>query len=382
MSGPSQDVRRVLSVDSTVVRERRVRSRGEKSEASCIYTAMKLYTRRGDEGRSRINGPGDLHKSEEIFEALGAVDEANSFLGLARQTCKDAALKDDHPGYPGPTARCRFRPVHSVWRCPARRAMSSPHVRGRDPSDGRVDRRRGRSHAAADQLRAPGDLDPFRYETSDYAGYYGSKDVPAGVFPPMPETDKTDPKTWGRVDLNQMKDFVVGIPESVQTVTELFQKENPLFLFYFAINAFKNLLAKSKRPVYPGVAGTTSGSDAAIHRLDRSDRAPRALQPAASPPIPNHTPVSSKAFVPATVAHELSKAYIANMNPVSWASDALSGFGLFPNRVSAPVTHLADKMNEFGANHGVFGSAASSVLHGDSWKCGLLRVATVGNASC
>eukprot|EP00899_Mesostigma_viride_P011936 jgi/Mesvir1/20743/Mv06383-RA.1 len=56
---------------------------------------MKLYTRRGDEGRSRINGPGDLHKSEEIFEALGAVDEANSFLGLARQTCKDAALKDD-----------------------------------------------------------------------------------------------------------------------------------------------------------------------------------------------------------------------------------------------------------------------------------------------
>eukprot|EP00899_Mesostigma_viride_P002837 jgi/Mesvir1/12554/Mv21758-RA.1 len=109
---------------------------------------------------------------------------------------------------------------------------------------------------------------------------------------------------------------------------------------------------------------------------------PRALQPAASPPIPNHTPVSSKAFVPATVAHELSKAYIANMNPVSWASDALSGFGLFPNRVSAPVTHLADKMNEFGANHGVFGSAASSVLHGDSWKCGLLRVATVGNASC
>eukprot|EP00899_Mesostigma_viride_P001522 jgi/Mesvir1/11370/Mv10270-RA.1 len=299
-------------------------------------------------------------------------------------------LSKDEPGYLTPDSMVVFRFVHSV---------SLPGVRVRDLHGFHGDF--VYVHGGA------GDLDPFRYETSDYAGYYGSKDVPAGVFPPMPETDKTDPKTWGRVDLNQMKDFVVGIPESVQTVTELFQKENPLFLFYFAINAFKNLLAKSKRPVYPGadyeatrVSQLHPRSKNGEHPATRPEEPsaplvdvgphagsivpvqPRALQPAASPPIPNHTPVSSKAFVPATVAHELSKAYIANMNPVSWASDALSGFGLFPNRVSAPVTHLADKMNEFGANHGVFGSAASSVLHGDSWKCGLLRVATVGNASC
>eukprot|EP00899_Mesostigma_viride_P001131 jgi/Mesvir1/11018/Mv21435-RA.1 len=288
---------------------------------------MKLYTRRGDEGRSRINGPGDLHKSEEIFEALGAVDEANSFLGLARQTCKDAALKDDvipdiqarlldvgsalstPCGDARRDARCRLRmfedviltearampPVHPIFIGTGQMAGSTSSVDGdarrpfEHPSNINIYTFRFVHSVSLPGVRVrdlhgfhgdfvyvhggAGDLDPFRYETSDYAGYYGSKDVPAGVFPPMPETDKTDPKTWGRVDLNQMKDFVVGIPESVQTVTELFQKENPLFLFYFAINAFKNLLAKSKRPVYPGVAGTTSGSDAAIHRLDRIDRA-------------------------------------------------------------------------------------------------------------
>eukprot|EP00899_Mesostigma_viride_P017376 jgi/Mesvir1/2563/Mv10308-RA.1 len=115
---------------------------------------MKLYTRRGDEGRSRINGPGDLHKSEEIFEALGAVDEANSFLGLARQTCKDAALKDDVPVRPQRfAAGVRVRDLHGFHG-------DFVYVHG-----------------------GAGDLDPFRYETSDYAGYYGSKDVPAGVFP-------------------------------------------------------------------------------------------------------------------------------------------------------------------------------------------------------
>lgn len=110
--------------------------------------------------------------------------------------------------------------------------------------------------------------------------------------------------------------------------------------------------------------------------------APKAIQPAPSPPIPNHGPTSSRAFVPASVAHEVSKAYVANMNPLSWASDALSAFGLFPNRVSKPIAGLADKVNEFGADHGVVGSVSSAVLHGDSLKCGLLRVATVGNAHC
>lgn len=56
---------------------------------------MKLYTRRGDHGHTRINGPGDLHKSDDIFEALGTVDELNCFIGLARQTCTDVTLRRD-----------------------------------------------------------------------------------------------------------------------------------------------------------------------------------------------------------------------------------------------------------------------------------------------
>jgi len=48
----------------------------------------KIYTRAGDGGKTRLATGEDLPKDDARVEAYGAVDEANSVLGVARQEAK------------------------------------------------------------------------------------------------------------------------------------------------------------------------------------------------------------------------------------------------------------------------------------------------------
>ena len=50
-----------------------------------------FYTRKGDEGSTGLLGSGRVMKSDPQIEVLGAIDEANASLGLARSLCSDAA---------------------------------------------------------------------------------------------------------------------------------------------------------------------------------------------------------------------------------------------------------------------------------------------------
>lgn len=56
---------------------------------------MKIYTRTGDTGSTALFGGGRVPKDDARVAAYGAVDEANSALGLAR-----AALADQAPDTP------------------------------------------------------------------------------------------------------------------------------------------------------------------------------------------------------------------------------------------------------------------------------------------
>jgi len=52
---------------------------------------MKLFSGRGDEGKTDLLGEYRLEKTEPVFDSLGSLDEANEFLGLA----KSAVRSDD-----------------------------------------------------------------------------------------------------------------------------------------------------------------------------------------------------------------------------------------------------------------------------------------------
>ncbi|OGO70341.1 MAG: ATP:cob(I)alamin adenosyltransferase [Chloroflexi bacterium RBG_19FT_COMBO_56_12] len=58
------------------------------------YPVTKFYTRSGDDGFSSRLGEGRLPKHDDLFEAIGALDEASSALGVARATCQAAQTQD------------------------------------------------------------------------------------------------------------------------------------------------------------------------------------------------------------------------------------------------------------------------------------------------
>jgi len=55
---------------------------------------MRIYTRTGDRGDTGLSGGGRARKSDLRVEALGAVDEANAALGVARTHTGGDALLD------------------------------------------------------------------------------------------------------------------------------------------------------------------------------------------------------------------------------------------------------------------------------------------------
>lgn len=53
----------------------------------------EFYTRRGDEGYTGVIGDQNVLKSDSRIEALGAIDEANAALGMARSLSKSGEVK-------------------------------------------------------------------------------------------------------------------------------------------------------------------------------------------------------------------------------------------------------------------------------------------------
>ena len=46
---------------------------------------MKIYTKTGDKGTTSLYTGDRLPKNDSVFDCLGAVDELNAHLGLARE---------------------------------------------------------------------------------------------------------------------------------------------------------------------------------------------------------------------------------------------------------------------------------------------------------
>jgi cob(I)alamin adenosyltransferase len=58
------------------------------TESGYNYAMTKFYSRTGDDGTTGLLGEGRARKDAPRLEAVGALDEANAALGMARATCQ------------------------------------------------------------------------------------------------------------------------------------------------------------------------------------------------------------------------------------------------------------------------------------------------------
>ena len=65
---------------------------------------MAIYTKTGDDGDTALFGGGRVPKNDRRVEAYGAVDELNSFVGLALTSLTDVDADPDADGGPDPDA--------------------------------------------------------------------------------------------------------------------------------------------------------------------------------------------------------------------------------------------------------------------------------------
>jgi len=72
----------------------------------------RVYTRRGDQGETSLAGGQSVPKDHARIEAYGAVDELNSFIGVARASL--AEVEDAQPGL-APLTRILLRVQHELF---------------------------------------------------------------------------------------------------------------------------------------------------------------------------------------------------------------------------------------------------------------------------
>jgi cob(I)alamin adenosyltransferase len=53
----------------------------------------KLFTAKGDDGMSSLQGPGRFSKADKLFEILGTLDECSAMVGLTKSIIEDPEIK-------------------------------------------------------------------------------------------------------------------------------------------------------------------------------------------------------------------------------------------------------------------------------------------------
>ncbi len=74
--------------------EHKVKSSADKTFSDPKVAINRVYTRKGDEGRTRLVGGQKVSKSARRIESYGTIDELNAFIGVARQTILDEHAED------------------------------------------------------------------------------------------------------------------------------------------------------------------------------------------------------------------------------------------------------------------------------------------------
>lgn len=72
-----------------------------------------IYTRTGDTGTTTHPQEGRVHKSDDVLEVLGLLDEAQVALGSALSWCEQDATDTDFSELTGSLARC----MHDLFLC-------------------------------------------------------------------------------------------------------------------------------------------------------------------------------------------------------------------------------------------------------------------------
>jgi cob(I)alamin adenosyltransferase len=66
----------------------------EKTFSDPRVALNRIYTKRGDKGDTSLAGGQRVPKDSPRIEAYGTVDELNSFIGLARESCRTNAVEE------------------------------------------------------------------------------------------------------------------------------------------------------------------------------------------------------------------------------------------------------------------------------------------------
>ena len=117
----------------------------------------RVYTRKGDDGGTALVGGQRIPKDGARIEAYGAVDELNSFVGIARQTLRESPLHAVDPALQE-LGRTLVRVQHELFNLGSILATLPADVRPLQPRVTQVEVDR----LEADMDRCQSELEPLR----------------------------------------------------------------------------------------------------------------------------------------------------------------------------------------------------------------------------